>query len=168
MDVASHIIIQRIEHWPPKGFGELLDESETDGYRFLRRVANEWQTGANRFSRPGETLLAALVNDELVGICGVNIDPYLDDDRVGRLRNVYVLRKYRRQGVGGMLVRAAIAAAQGSFDRLRLRADEAAPARLYESFGFTPCGGIPHCTHVLVLHGSQDDRTPHPAVPRDE
>ena len=29
---------------------------------------------------------------EIVGVCGLNIDPYLGDACVGRVRNVYVKR----------------------------------------------------------------------------
>jgi len=34
-------------------------ESERAGYGFVRRLADEWASGANRFGRPGEALFAA-------------------------------------------------------------------------------------------------------------
>jgi hypothetical protein len=40
----------------------------------------------NRFSRPGEALLIAERGGRWVGVCGLNVDPYLDDRRVGRDR----------------------------------------------------------------------------------
>jgi GNAT superfamily N-acetyltransferase len=76
-----------------------------------------------------------------------------DDDRVGRVRNVYVLAECRGRGAGRRLVEAAIAAARGRFDRLRLRGEEPGPARLYESLEFRPCPGIPNGTHLLELTG---------------
>jgi GNAT superfamily N-acetyltransferase len=149
--VSSEAIIRRLDDLPPERFTPLLIESEESGYRFLRRVNDEWASGVNRFTRPGEALLAAEIGGRLVGICGLNIDPYLVDPRVGRVRNVYVLAAYRGWGVGRRLVEQAIAAARGHFGRLRLRGEEAGPARLYESLGFRPSAGIPNCTHILVL-----------------
>ena len=41
---------------------------------------------------------AAMVLSEgrLVGVCGLNVDPYLDDPSVGRVRHLYVLVAARR------------------------------------------------------------------------
>jgi GNAT superfamily N-acetyltransferase len=142
-------IIARLEDLPSDRFAEMLAESEAAGYRFLRRVADEWESGANRFSRPGEALLVAERDGRWAGICGLSIDPYLGDPRVGRVRNVYVLSAYRREGIARRLVAEAIARARGHFDRLRLRGEEAGPARLYESLGFRPCPGVPDCSHIL-------------------
>jgi GNAT superfamily N-acetyltransferase len=89
------------------------------------------------------------MKDRWVGICGVTIDPYLEDARVGRLRNVYVLADCRRTGIGRRLVEEALALADGHFDRLRLRAVDDGPARLYESLGFRRCQGIANCTHII-------------------
>jgi N-acetylglutamate synthase-like GNAT family acetyltransferase len=108
----------------------LIAESETQGYRFVRRVIDEWERGANRFSRPGEALFTASVEGAIVGVCGLNVDPYLDDPRIGRVRNVYVAHAYRGQGIGRRLVEQAVAAARGSFDKLGLRAEEEGPASL--------------------------------------
>lgn len=131
----------------------MLAESEAAGYRFLRRVAIEWESGANRFSRPGEALLVAELNGRWLGVCGLSTDPYLDDPRIGRVRNVYVLAEFRRNGVGRLLVADAIARAHSFFDRLRLRGEEPRAARVYESLGFHPCRGIANCTHIMELRG---------------
>jgi GNAT superfamily N-acetyltransferase len=146
-------IIRRLDQLDPHRFSVLLAESEASDYRFLRRVADEWESGANRFARLGEALLAAEIDGRLIGVCGLSIDPYLVDDRVGRVRNVYVLVEYRGRGIGRRLVETAISAAKGRFDRLRLRAEEPGPARLYESLGFLACSGIADCTHILDLAG---------------
>jgi GNAT superfamily N-acetyltransferase len=131
----------------------LLAESEASGYRFVRRLVDEWERGVNRFSRPGEALFSAESGGQVVGVCGLNVDPYLDDPRVGRVRNVYVLAACRGRGIGRRLVGRAISTARGHFDRLRLRGEETGPARLYESLGFRACAGIPSCTHILELGG---------------
>ena len=147
--MAEELIIASVAHLPLDRFAEMLAESEVSGYQFLRRVVDEWERGVNLFARPGEALLIAEMSCRWVGVCGLSIDPYLEDPRVGRVRNVYVLADYRRTGIGRRLVEEAIARAHGSFDVLRLRGEEEGPARLYESLGFRTCRGIPNCTHIL-------------------
>jgi GNAT superfamily N-acetyltransferase len=151
MPIADDLSITRLDDLSVGGFAAMLAESEASGYRFLRRVVVEWESGANRFSRRGEALLVAEKNAQWVGVCGLNIDPYLDDPRVGRVRNVYVLAACRRTGIGRRLVEDAVARARGKFDILRLRAEEMRAARLYESLGFRACIEVTSCTHVLEL-----------------
>jgi GNAT superfamily N-acetyltransferase len=151
--MVEELIIARVEELPLNRFAEVLAESEASGYRFLRRVVDEWESGANRFARPGEALLIAEVRGRWVGVCGLSIDPYLEDHRVGRVRNVYVMAGCRRAGIGRRLVEEALERARGHFDRLRLRGDDPGPARLYESLGFRRSRGIPNCTHILELGG---------------
>jgi GNAT superfamily N-acetyltransferase len=149
--MAEELIIMRLDDLAYDRLAEMLAESEASGYRFLRRVVDEWSRGDSRFSHPGEALLVAESQGRWVGICGLNIDPYLDDPRIGRLRNVYVLAEWRRCGIGRRLVQEAVSRAHGQFDRLRLRAEEAGPARLYESLGFCRFHDIPGCTHIMDL-----------------
>jgi GNAT superfamily N-acetyltransferase len=151
--MAEELIVARLDNFSLSRFADMLAESEALGYRFLHRVVDEWESGVNRFSLPGEALLVAELNGRWVGICGLSIDPYLDDPRVGRVRNVYVLAECRRAGIGRRLVEEAVSRARGSFDRLRLRGEEQGPARLYESLGFRQCQGIPNCTHIMELRG---------------
>jgi GNAT superfamily N-acetyltransferase len=146
-------VIARVTDLSRDRLAVLLAESEASGYRFVRRLVDEWERGVNRFARPGEALFAAESGGQVVGVCGLNVDPYLDDPRVGRVRNVYVLAACRDRGFGRQLVERAIAAGRGHFDRLRLRGEEAGPARLYESLGFRRCAGMPDCTHILELEG---------------
>ncbi len=148
-EMAEDVIIVGVSDLPAHDFAEMLAESEAASYRFLRRVADEWASGANRFSGSGEDLLIAKCSGRWVGICGLSIDPYLADPRTGRVRNVYVLADSRRKGTGRRLVQEAIQRAHGKFDLLRLRADDTAPARLYESLGFRRCHGVPNCTHIF-------------------
>jgi GNAT superfamily N-acetyltransferase len=146
--MVEELIIVQVDSLPIERFAEMLAESEASGYEFLRRVVDEWESGVNRFTRRGEALLVAEKDGRWVGVCGLSIDPYLEDPRVGRVRNVYVLVEFRRIGIARALVEKAICLARGRFDKLRLRGEEAAPARLYESRGVGPCKGIPNCTHI--------------------
>jgi GNAT superfamily N-acetyltransferase len=160
--MSTEIVISRVAELSREEFAALFAESEAAGNQFVRRLVDEWEAGVNRFSRPGEALFVAKCDGQTVGVCGLNIDPYLDDVSVGRVRNVYVLAAWRRKGVGRRLVEHAMAAGRGNFVRLRLRAERAGPARLYESLGFRPCTKIPDCTHVLELAGDLDDQAAEP------
>jgi GNAT superfamily N-acetyltransferase len=144
------IAIERLSALPP-GFPELVCQGEREGWRFLRRLAEEWESNANRFEGPGEALFAARLAKELAGVCGLNADPYAGSERVGRLRHLYVHPACRRLGVGRGLVEQVVLQARGRFERLRLRTANPEAARLYERLGFEPYGEDATCTHVMVL-----------------
>ena len=145
------VTVERIVDLAPASLTTLVAEGERSGLRFVRRLTADWASGTNRFDRPGEALYAARINGEIVGACGLNVDPYTAEGRVGRVRHLYVLEAYRRHGVGRQLVAEVIGAARGSFDRLRLRTANPEAARLYEGLGFAPCAGEADCTHALDL-----------------
>jgi ribosomal protein S18 acetylase RimI-like enzyme len=153
-EAPGPIIVDRLMALPREDVAPLLAESERAGLRLVRRLVDEWQSGANRFDRPGEALFAARLDREMIAVCGLNVDPYDGTDRrVGRVRHLYVLTSHRRLGIGERLVREVIAAARGRFDHLHLRTGNTAAARLYERVGFCRCAGVPDCTHVMALGG---------------
>lgn len=148
---AGRVQIERLTEVPPGLFDLLVAESESAGYRLVRRLADEWASGENRFDRPGEVLFAAWVDGHLIGACGLNIDPYTKAASVGRVRHLYVLAAYRRLGVGGQLVGRVVDAARGRFGRLRLSTQNPEAAQLYERMGFARSAGAPDHTHFLEL-----------------
>jgi len=117
-------------------FSNLVALARDEGYLFLTRAEAEWIDGSNRFDKPGEGLFLARIGSESVGIAGLNVDPFLEDPTVGRLRRVYVAPEVRGAGIGGDLVRACIGSAASHFSRVRLRAENPDAARLYERLGF--------------------------------
>jgi GNAT superfamily N-acetyltransferase len=143
--------IERLHELPADRVAPLVNESEEEGLQFVARLAEEWSSGRNRFDRPGEVLFGAGLDGRLVGVCGLNVDPYARDPRVGRLRHLYVLTAHRRLGVGGQLVGVVVGAAHGPFTTLRLSTSNPSAARLYESRGFRRQAGDAHCTHVMEL-----------------
>jgi GNAT superfamily N-acetyltransferase len=146
-----HTRIERLLELPAALLAPLIDESEQAGLRFVSRLAEEWESGRNRFDRPGEALFGALTDGGLVGVCGLNVDPYAGEPRIGRVRHLYVGMAHRRHGVGRQLVGAVVAAARGSFATLRLSAANPQAARLYETLGFRRRAGDARCTHVLEI-----------------
>ena len=126
----------------------LISEARLEGHHFVDRMVRNWANGINRFERPGEAHLAAFQGDQVVGIGGLNVDPYQTDRAVGRLRHVYVCPDYRRLGIARELVERVIAVGAEHFARIRLRTDNPAAASLYEALGFLPIDED-NATHAL-------------------
>jgi GNAT superfamily N-acetyltransferase len=143
--------IETLHELPPAGIRDLLADSEAAGSRIVRRLVAEWADRTNRFDRPGEALFGAWAGGRLIGVCGLNVDPYAGDDRVGRVRHLYVLTLSRRLGVGRQLMTQVIDSAGDRFDTLRLRTNNEAAARLYVAMGFRAFIGAGECTHILEL-----------------
>jgi GNAT superfamily N-acetyltransferase len=132
------------------GYEELLEESAAEGHRMLVRLAGNWQSGRNRFARPGEMLMGAFRDGKLAGVCGLSIDPYFDDPRAGRVRHLYVSQSSRKLGIGRNLVRCILEGAAISFDYLNVRAPREAFG-FYERLGFVPVEDEETVTHRLSL-----------------
>jgi len=147
----SIVQVRELSSLPSGQLAELVAESERAGLRFVRRLQDDWHSGANRFDWPGEALFAAIDEVRLVGVCGLNVDPYSPSPRVGRVRHLYVSVVDRRQGIGSRLVREVIVAARDSFDRLRLRTNDPLAARFYEQLGFVRCEADLSATHERDL-----------------
>ena len=152
MTSAGRVQIERLTEASPGLFDALVAESERAGYGFVRRLADEWASGANRFERPGEALFAARMDGRLIGACGLDVDPYTPAPGVGRVRHLYVLTDYRRLGVGRRLVERVLEAARGRFERLRLSTQNPAAAQLYERLGFERRIGAADHTHLKEIH----------------
>ena len=128
----------------------LLAEADAAGYFFVRRLRDAWMSGENRFDRAGEILLTGRIDGQLVGIGGLNIDPFARAEQVGRLRHLYVASHARRLGVGRALVRHILATAKPHFTIVRLRTDAPDAAAFYVRVGFQPTDQ-PDATHILRI-----------------
>jgi ribosomal protein S18 acetylase RimI-like enzyme len=142
-------LVERVSGAPTDRLAALLAESEQQGFRFVRRLVQEWESGDNRFDRPGEALFVARVGVDVVGVCALSVDSYTGDPKVGRVRHLYVLVPHRRSGVGEQLVADVLEAARGRFERLHLRTTNPTAARLYERLGFRRTFDARDRTHVL-------------------
>jgi GNAT superfamily N-acetyltransferase len=145
------IKVQRLVELPLEQLELLRSASVYEGFTFLMRLIEEWHAGKNRFDQPEELLLGAYAGPALVGACGLNVDPYVLEAGVGRLRHLYVLPAHRRQGVGQRLVNCCLEAAKPHFHLVRLRTDSEYAARFYERLGFREVSCVDACTHVLNL-----------------
>ncbi len=141
------LTIQKIQ-LPLPGIDLLLSESRREGYDFFETLIEEWSSGTNRYDGAGEILVGCFDRDQLVAVGGLNRDPFAGLPEVGRIRRVYVLSAWRNRGVGRALVSHLIDEARKSFRCVRLRAENADAARLYERMGFSPIPN-PDATHIL-------------------
>lgn len=136
---------------------EILLESKSSGFNAISRLVADWTSGSNRFDRPGEALFLAQQVDRCIGTCGLNFDPYAKSAKVGRVRRLYVLSHYRRQGVGSRLVKQVISEACSNFEWLHVRTDSLSGDLLYRSLGFIPDLTSETVTHKLQLKASNID-----------
>ena len=143
------IPIQKIE-LPVPGIERLLAEAREEGYDFIETLVEEWASAENRFDAPGEALCGHLEGGLLLAVGGLNLDPFAGRPDIARLRRVYVRPAWRNKGIGRALVTALVDQARTHFRCVRLRAENADAARLYESMGFSPIQN-PDATHILFF-----------------
>jgi GNAT superfamily N-acetyltransferase len=126
----------------------LLNESKINGYDFIQRMIDDWNTGENQFSKPGEKLWGLILAKDLIGLGGLNIDPYAEGSRIGRVRHLYIQETYRRKGYATLLMNAIINEGRQHFTALRLFTDNPAASEFYETLGFEKINGF-KVSHIL-------------------
>jgi GNAT superfamily N-acetyltransferase len=129
-------------------FEDMVEASRREGFWMLVRLRDGIGDGGNLFSRRGEILLGAYRDTQLVGVCGLNVDPYVETHRLGRVRHLYVDAAHRRAGVGRLLVETVVERAKRHFPVLNVRAPESA-FPFYEALGFGRVEGEEFHTHRL-------------------
>jgi GNAT superfamily N-acetyltransferase len=150
------ISIRKIE-LPIPGLERLQSEAQQEGYDFINTLVEEWANTQNRFDAPGEALCGHMDDGLLVAVGGLNVDPFAGRPDMGRIRRVYVRQAWRNKGIGRALVTALVDVARGHFRSVRLRAENADAARLYENMGFVPVSS-PDATHIMVFTSSIPSR----------
>ena len=128
----------------PADFDTVQAQARAEGYRFLDRLASDWASGAMRFDRPGEALLAAYSEGVLAAIGGITIDPIVSDAL--RMRRFYVRPAFRRAGIGREI---ALALLEGALQRVGVVTLNAAVKSVpfWENLGFVPQARDGH-THI--------------------
>ncbi|WP_408596533.1 GNAT family N-acetyltransferase [Pseudomonas sp. PLMAX] len=143
--------IHQITHLPPKILA-LEKEAVEEGFRFITRLIDEWHSGTNRFDAPGECLMVACLNQQLIGVGGLSNDPYAETN-TARLRRVYVAAASRGHHVGQALVKALLTHAALRFRSVHLSTDTPEGDAFYLHCGFIRTD-IPHTTHAMQLGNS--------------
>lgn len=141
--------IVRLHDLPRLEIHPLRLESQRQSHRFIDRLITEYESGTNRFALPGEALYGVYSGERLIAVGGFNRDPFLADSDIGRVRHVYVLSEFRRQGIGTRLLRRIIDEARLHFRLLTLRTFSEDAAKFYVALGFALTSEIPNATHAL-------------------
>lgn len=145
-------VIAQIARLDGDTLAPLIREAVEDGYDFVQTLWDEYESGKNRFDTSGAVLLGVYEGGRLIGVGGVQQDPYLKRADAGRVRHVYVLREFRRHGVGRQLLEALIEHARGHFDLLTLRTNTKAAAAFYVAIGFSDAPVVRDATHWMRLN----------------
>ena len=127
--------IEKIKELPITKLKPLIEDSQKEGISFVQKLVNEWVTKTNCFNLKGEVFLIAK-DSKVVGLCGLNIDPYYPVSGLGRVRHLYILSSRRRQGIGTLLIQNIIEQARQNFDLLNLRTNNPQADRFYLARGF--------------------------------
>lgn len=129
----------------------LLGSSRDEGYHFVQTLLDDYEAGEVTFSEDEAQLLGAYHNQKLIAIGGIHIDPYLDNPKIGRIRHVYVLPDFRRDGVGRLLVKGLLEHAQGYYSSVTLRTLTAHGDAFYRAIGFQNHPRFDQATHWIDI-----------------
>ncbi|MCI3878958.1 GNAT family N-acetyltransferase [Acinetobacter higginsii] len=146
----DHFRIERSLELPAQ-IDVLIQYSECEGFRFLNRLKQDFQSGTNCFDRIGEALFVVYdQHDTLIAIGGVNQDPFAESQRVGRLRRFYIHPDYRANQIGTHLLGHIEQYAKAYFERLELFTDTTQAAHFYQSRGYQSIVSV-HCNFYKIL-----------------
>jgi ribosomal protein S18 acetylase RimI-like enzyme len=152
---VSNIRIRRVDDLDTNLLVPLVEESAREGFRHLDRLINDYAAGINQFDQDGEALFIAYLDQDIVGVCGLNRDPNSNCADTGRVRRLYVLPSVRRFGIGRRLMDVVIAEAGKSYHMLVLKTDNPQADLFYRSIGFSIHTDSAAHTHFLRLKNNE-------------
>jgi GNAT superfamily N-acetyltransferase len=142
--------LERVESALPDQMQELRAEADAEGVRNQGMLECDFASGTERFSKPGEILLAAFGGDTLVAIGGLTVEP--DQSlRAMRLRRVFVRKAWRGRGIGRLLGEALMKHGFESVDLLTLNAAVPGAPAFWEALGFSR---VAHTTRTHEMRRS--------------
>ncbi|MBI1984883.1 MAG: GNAT family N-acetyltransferase [Candidatus Wildermuthbacteria bacterium] len=154
--VIAKLKIRRIHNLLNEDVEELHDESKKEGYNLIDKLINGFKSGENKFSKKGECLIVCEIDNKIVGICGLNIDPL--NPRRGRIRRLYVLPPYRDKGVGRELVKELIHYSNKHFKSVSVNTGNLNVSEFYEELGFKKYDKENGITHLLINKQPNENR----------
>ncbi len=141
--------IEPIQELNIKEIAPLIKASEQEGFKFLRRLKNDWINGTNRFDKTNEQLYQVRQGTQIIAIGGINNNPYKEAGKIGRIRRMYVFPEHRRKGIGRKLILHLLETFGDKFEKITLRTDTEEASRFYESIGFKNIQSANH-THEYM------------------
>jgi N-acetylglutamate synthase-like GNAT family acetyltransferase len=149
--MSPEIAIERVKQLPADLDMELVPASVGEAFAPIQWLKEQWRDGSNQFSQPGEAFYVARIDGRLVGVCGLNRDPYVKESSSGRLRRLYVLPDFRRKGIGRRLVLCALEEARPHFAVVNLRTFDDESAAFFEAIGFQKVENNEGLTHRKAI-----------------
>ncbi|WIL45125.1 GNAT family N-acetyltransferase [Bacillus bombysepticus] len=146
------IHIQQIEDLMIYEHDYLVQESKDEGFYFLIKLISEYENKINTFNKTGECLYGIFQGEKLIGIGGLNEDPYTINNKIGRIRRFYIAKKYRRKGLGRLLLVRIINDAKKHFNIVVLNTDTVQGDKFYTSSRFVKGTKYMGVSHYLNLY----------------
>ena len=135
----------------PAGITTLANTAELEGYAHVTRLIDDFKAAENRFTQPGEALFACFAGEHLVGVGGVNQDPYDANPHAGRVRRVYVHPDYRRQRLASALMATLERHASRHFETLNLFTSSEQACSFYRHLGYLKRHDADKISHTKIL-----------------
>ncbi len=129
----------------------LVQESKEEGFNFLIKLINEYESKRNTFSKRGECLYGIFREDKIIGIGGLNQNPNTKDIKIGRLRRFYISKDYRRIGLGKLLLKQLLSHAEKYFHVIVLHTDTKQGDKFYSANGFEKGEDYKGSSHYIRL-----------------
>ncbi|WP_318581734.1 GNAT family N-acetyltransferase [Bacillus paranthracis] len=145
------IHIQQIEDLMIYESDYLVQESKDEGFYFLIKLISEYENKINTFNKTGECLYGIFHGEKLIGIGGLNEDPYTENNKIGRLRRFYITKDYRRIGLGNLLLKRLLYHAEKNFKVVVLHTDTKQGDAFYSANGFVKGQVYKGSSHYKVL-----------------
>ncbi|PHG12075.1 GNAT family N-acetyltransferase [Bacillus toyonensis] len=146
------IHIQQIENLMKYEISHLVQDSKEGGFNFLIKLINEYENKINVFNKTGECLYGIFQGEKLIGIGGLNEDPYTENNKIGRVRRFYIAKEYRRKGLGRLLLVRILSDAKKYFNIVVLNTDTEQGDKFYTSGGFVKAKKYVRASHYLNLY----------------
>ncbi|EEL87471.1 TPA: GNAT family N-acetyltransferase [Bacillus nitratireducens] len=145
------IHIQQIEDLMIYEHDYLVQESKDEGFNFLIKLISDYENKINTFNKTGECLYGIFQGEKLIGIGGLNQDPYTENNKIGRLRRVYISKDYRRIGLGNLLLNRLLSHSEKYFKVVVLHTDTKQGDAFYTTNGFVKGELFKGSSHYKVL-----------------
>ncbi|KAA0766667.1 GNAT family N-acetyltransferase [Bacillus sp. SH5-2] len=145
------IYIQQIEDLMIYEYDYLVQESKDEGFNFLLKLISEYKNEINKFNKTGECLYGVFQEGMLIGIGGLNQDPYTEDNKISRLRRFYISKDYRRTGLGNLLLNRLLSHAEKYFQTVVLHTDTKQGNAFYMANGFVRGNMYKGSSHYKLL-----------------
>ena len=145
------IVIRQIDALPID-IDALVRAADAEDLGMVAQVVTDFVSGANRFDQPGEGLWVADAHHRLIGICGLNRDPFArPEESAGRVRRLYVIPAWRRKGAVSRLTDAVAESARHHFAVLAAFTTDPRAMAFYRARGYETVVGVTKRSFELSL-----------------